>query len=150
MVTRRASAPDQEPEESNFKLPSEKEHLLQVVDCNEDKDDSNIQTIKLEVVGGEEQGLSLLQRMNINDKEKSFYYCRMFLKAIGEPYKGEFDISPDNWIGKQMYANIIHNKGKNSKTYANIDTYNYDKKIEQFHTPTNEIKKEGEEIAWDS
>ena len=147
MVIRRASASDQEPEESNFKLPSEREHLLQVVDCIEDENDTDIQTVKLEVVGGDEEGLSFLQRININDKEKSFYYCRMFLKAIGEPYKGEFDIYPDNWIGRQMYANIIHNKGKNGKTYANLYTYNFDKKVEQFDAP--KPKKSGEDIAWE-
>lgn len=145
-MVRHATAPNEEPEQSNFKIPSEKEHLMQVVDLWEDKNDPDVQVCKLEVVGGEEEGLSILQRFNINDQLKSFFYCRMFLKAIGEPYKGEFDINPENWIGKQLYCTVKHSQSK-GKTYANIDEYNFDKKVEQYKEPVK--SPEEIEMNWD-
>lgn len=160
-MVRRVNAPDAEPEESNFKIPSEKEHLLQIVDFWVDDKDPNIIVAKIEVVGGDENGLSLLQRVNIDDTLKSFYYTRMFLKSIGEPYKGSFDINEANWAGRQMYATVKHSKSKNgSKTYANIDQYNFDKRVEQVATPMSGAKPtmtaeerqkkiDANEIAWD-
>lgn len=133
---RKVTADENEPEQSNFKIPSEGEKLMQVSDLWEDKNDSDIQVVKCEVVGGDEEGLSLLQRININDQLKSFYYTRLFLKAIGEPYKGSFEISPENWIGKQFYCTVKHSQA-NNKTYANINEYNFTKVIEQYKPPVN-------------
>lgn len=140
------TAPEQEPEESNFKLPPEAEYLLQITDVNPVSTPSgheeNLYRVHLEIVSGEEKGTTLLHRVNTDDSEKAFYYCRLFLKAIGEPYKGEFDIDVDNWVGKQFYATIKHN-GK----YANIDEYNFEKKIEnQYKKPVGEVKSE--ETEW--
>lgn len=149
------TAPDTEPEESAFEIPSEKEHLMQITDVNPlvnpSGEDPNIKIVKLEVVGGDEQGRTLLNRVNTDDQEKSFYFCRLFLKAIGEPYKGEFDIESDRWIGRQFYATVKHSQSK-GKTYANIGEYNFDKKIEQqYQTPVGETKKINDpaEIVWD-
>lgn len=36
-----------------------------------------------------------------------------FLKTIGEPYQGDFDIDSDNWVGKRFRARI--KIGRNSK-----------------------------------
>src|SRR3990167_3633301 len=132
-MKRNVSAPKNEPEESNFQLPSEKEHLLQVVDKWDDDKNSDVVITKIEVVGGEENGRSLLHRVNLSDREKGFYYTRLFLKAIGENYKGEFEINDDNFIGKQFYATVIHN-GK----YANIDQYNFEKLVDQHHITPSE------------
>ena len=145
MVKRTGQAPDQEPEESDFPLPSEKEHLFQVSDFI-DNDDPNIIVAKCEVVGGDEEGLSLLNRVNLDFGFKGFFYTRLFLKAIGEPYKGNFEIDSDHWIGRQFYATVIHN-GK----YANISEYNYDKKVEQFDKPDPDVKTpdSGSEVKWE-
>lgn len=139
---RHAQAPQEEPEQ--FERPSESEHLLQVTDVNPamnpDGPSDHIYSVKLEVVGGEDEGKTLLHRVNIDDSEKAFYYCRMFLKALQEPYKGEFDIDPDNWVGKQFYATVKHN-GK----YANIEEYNFDNKVEnQYKKPVAEAQTESE------
>ena len=130
-MTRQCSAPDTEPEESNFQLPSEDvEHLFQVVDYWQDEKDASIVVARIEVVGGDENGRSLLHRVNCNDKDKGFYYTRLFLKAIGQPYKGQFTIQEDNWPGSQFYASVKHNPGKNNKTYANLDQYNFAKSVD--------------------
>lgn len=149
MVKRNYNMDDNEPEEKKFDLPSEKEHLLQVVDIYTADDevgqklglDDNTVSVKLEVVGGEEEGRTLLNRCNLDQSEKAFYFTRMFLKAIGEPYKGQFDIETDRWIGRQLYATVKHN-GK----YANIGEYNFDKKIDQ-QAPT--AIKDPSQITWE-
>lgn len=149
-MNRHANAPDTEPEESNFKLPSEKEHLLQVVENWPDDSDPDVIINRIEVVGGDENGLSLLHRVNINYQFKGFYYTRMFLKSIGEPYKGSFDIDPDHWTGRQFYGVVVHNKS-GSKTYANIDAYNFDKKVEQFDADVkkpDQPDQPSEEVKW--
>lgn len=150
---------DKEPTESNFKIPSEKEHLFQVVDVNPHKspsgyEDENIQVVKLEVVGGEEKGLSILNRVNLNDQENAFYYSRLFLKAIGEPYKGQFSVNVDNWVGKQFYATVKHSKSKDgTKTYANIGEYNFNKVVDNSNVSRETSNPGGvndpKSIAWD-
>lgn len=147
------TAPDDEPEASNFKIPSEKEHLFQVTDFNPlkegDIESDNIFIVQLEVVGGDEAGLTMLNRVNIDDSEKSFYFARLFLKAIGEPYKGSFDIEPVRWISRQFYATVKHTQSK-GKTYANIDQYNFDKKVEHvYKPPVQSGAVKAEEIAWE-
>lgn len=143
-----------EPQESNFKLPSEKEHLLQVTDIKPlvtpSGEDDNIQIVHLEVVGGDESGLTLLNRVNLNQDEKSFYFTRLFLKAIGEPYKGQFDINTDNWQARQFYATVKHSKSKDgTKTYANINEYNFTKVVEQpFKVNNPDGITKPEEILW--
>jgi hypothetical protein len=135
MVKRTASGSEQEPEQKEFLVPSEREHLFQVIDVIDlDSDetgkmnlDPDTVVVKCEVVGGDEAGRTLLQRLSLDDKWKGFFATRLFLKAIGEQYKGEqFPIDTDNWQAKQFYATVVHN-GK----YANIKEYNFDKKIEQ-------------------
>ena len=64
---------DTEPE-SNFKLPNEGEYLFQVTDVNPlveaDGENENIQIAKIEIIGGEFEGISLLNRCNLNQDEK--------------------------------------------------------------------------------
>ena len=153
MVKRTYNLPDSEPEQKAFDLPSEKEHLFQVTDVfemanNPFKDglDSDTVCAKCEVVGGEEEGRTLLQRMTLDEKGKGFWATRLFLKAIGEPYKGAgLEIDSDKFQGRQFYASVVHN-GK----YANISEYNFDKKIEQVYKPPVNPgnAKTAEEIAW--
>ena len=113
------------------------------------EDEVKPEMVKLEVVGGNEEGLTLLNRVNLNQDDKAFYFSRLFLKAIGEPYKGEFEIDTDSWIGKQFYATVKHTKSKDgTKTYANINEYNFDKKIEQkYKAPVGQIT-DPSEILW--
>ena len=53
---------DTEPTESQFKLPLPTEHLFQVTDVNPvvtpSGEDDNIQVVKLEIVGGDDNGIS--------------------------------------------------------------------------------------------
>lgn len=141
MVKRNYSCEDTESEQGSFEVPSCKEHLFQVVDFI-DQDNPDIVVAKIEVVGGDEQGRSILNRCNLNQDEKAFYFTRMFLKAIGEPYKGQFEIETDRWIGRQFYATVKH-----SGKYANIDQYNFDKVVEQYKPPVGVTKPE--DIAWE-
>ena len=157
MVKRSFNTEDKEPESSNFKLPSEKEHLLQVTDIIESDDelgikmnlDSNTVAVKLEVVGGDEEGLTMLNRVNLDPDWKGFYFTRLFLKAIGEPYKGVFEADTDHWQARQFYATVKHSKSQDgTKTYANIDQYNFDKHVEQYKAPVGEVK-DPKDIAWE-
>lgn len=150
-MVRHVNAPDTEPEESNFKIPSEKEHLFQISDFSYDTD-ADVIIVRCEVVGSDEEGLSILHRVNINDQWKGFYFTRLFLKAIGEEYKGSFDIDESRWQARQFYATVVHNKSKDgSKTYANIKEYNFDKKIEQqYKAPVGELKNnDNNDIKWE-
>lgn len=153
MVTRTASSTKDEPDQKSFDLPSEKEHLFQCTDVydmsnkpqNFDITDPDIVFAKLEVVGTEEEGRSLLNRLSLDDKWKGFFATRLFLKAISEEYKGDnFPIDTDNWVGKQFYATVVH-KDK----YANIKEYNFEKMIEQGVSKATPQPKSDEEIAWD-
>ncbi len=135
MARRTANSNDEEPEQTSFQKPSEKEHLLQVTDVYELGDcpeklnitDPDIVLAKLEVVGGEEEGRTMLHRMNINDTGKGFWATRLFLKAIGSAYKGlNFLVDTEEWPGKQFYATVKHNDG-----YANIDEFNFEKLVEK-------------------
>lgn len=38
-----------------------------------------------------------------------------FLKSIGEPWEGKFEIDTDAWIGKKFKARVIVTKGLNGK-----------------------------------
>jgi len=146
---------DKEPTESNFKIPSVKEHLFQVTDVNPlveaGGENPDIQIVKLEVVGGDEEGLTLLNRVNLDPTWRGFYFTILFLKAIGEPYKGQFETDTDRWCGRQFYATVKHSPSKDgTKTYANIDTYNFDKKVEQvFQAKNPDGVKSPEEILWE-
>ncbi len=157
MVKRSYNTEDKEPEQSNFKIPSEKEHLFQVTDLISHTDeigikmglDENTYGVKCEIIGGEEEGLTLLNRVNLDPDWKGFFFTKLFLKAIGEPYKGVFDVETDKWVGRQFYATVKHSPSKDGKkTYANIDQYNFDKPVEQYQPPVGEAKKEN--IAWDN
>lgn len=139
---------DKEPTETNFKIVSEGEHLFQVVDTNgtvlPSSVDESIQLVRLEVVGGNDNGLSILNRVNLNGDDRAFYFTRLFLKAIGEPYKGQFFVNTENWIGRQFYAFVKHTKSKDgTKTYANISEYNFNKIVEKPKTITDPS-----EIQW--
>lgn len=145
MVKRSYHIDENEPEQSSFNQPSEKEHLLQVVDFV-DQDNPDVILVKLEVVGGDESGRTLLNRCTLDQEAKAFYFTRMFLKAIGEPYKGVFEMESDRWIGRQLYATVVHTKS-NGKTYANIGEYNFDKLITQTNNPDG--VKNASDIAWE-
>jgi hypothetical protein len=158
MVKRSYNTEDKEPTEQNFKIPSEKEHLFQVVDVNPlvtpSGEDQNIQIVKLEIVDGEEEGLTLLNRVNLDSNWKGFYFTSLFLKAIGEPYKGLFDVETDRWFGRQFYATVKHSKSKDgTKTYANIGEYNFNKPVEQYKAPVGESVSnitDPKDIQWEN
>ena len=154
MVRRTATAKEEEPEQTSFEIPSEKEHLFQVTDVYTEKEhpdgfditDPDIVFAKCEVVGGEEEGRSTLIRLSLDDSWKGFFATRLFLKAICEPYKGDnFAIDTEFWVGRQFYATIVHNPSKDgSKKYANIGEYNFEKKVEQ-----HDGSSSSSDVAWD-
>lgn len=154
MVVRKGQASNDEPEQMKFERPSEKEHLFQVVDVYDSSNapgnmvlDVNTVCAKLEIVGGDEEGRTMLNQMTLDFSGKGFWATRLFLKSISLSHKGIIEIDTDNFIGKQMYATVIHN-GK----YANIKEYNFDKIINQSSpgtTTPEPVKKEEQEVAWD-
>ncbi len=149
-MKRTINAPDTEPDQKQFALPTEKEHLFSVTDIYEFDSpigmklglDQDTVSVKAEVTGGEEEGRSLLIRLSFNPDWAGFFATRLFLKAIGLPHKGQIDIDTDQFQGRQFYATVVHND-----KYANIDKYNFDKIIEQPVLKT-QLKKD-ESMAWD-
>lgn len=143
MVKRHVNAPDTEPDQKTFEIPSQKEHLFQVVDIFDNTGDNKFglddDTViaKLEVVGGDEEGRTMLNRISLDPNYKGFFATRLFLKSIGLPHKGAIDIDTDIWCGMQFYAKVVHNESK-GKVYANIAEYNFDKQVEQFVSPSKE------------
>ena len=143
----------EEPEQKKFDLPSEGEQFMQVVDVYDMnsapgrmKLDPDTVCVKLEVAIGPELGRTLLQRLSLDDTFKGFFATRMFLKAIGEPYKGDIDIDTDRWIGREVYVNVKHVE-YNGNTYANVDGYNYEKSDALATAGAGTVTKP-EEIAW--
>jgi hypothetical protein len=147
-MKKQMSAPQEEPEQKRFELPSEGLHKFQVVDIFPDKTNPDAMAVKLEVSEGEELGRSILHRVNLDSAWKGFFLTRLFLKAIGEPYKGDFEADSDMWIGKQFSATIVHNKSdKTGKTYANIDSYEFDAVTEVKPGDTKQVKSP-KDIEW--
>lgn len=157
MVKRTVNAPDTEPDQKSFPVPSEGEHLFQIVDVYDYTSemgaklslDPDTVSAKAEVVGGSEEGRSLLIRASLDENWKGFFFTRLLLKAIGLPHKGKIDIDTDEWVGRQFFGEVVHD-GK----YANIDKFNFDKMIDNSNAPSAEDKDrqakiDSNEIAWD-
>lgn len=153
MVKRNYNLDGNEPEQSKFDMPSEKEHLFQVTDIFTSSDEMGRKlklgnddvSVKLEVVGGEEAGRTLLYRMTLDPLAKGFFATRLFLKGTGQDYKGDISIDTDMWCGLQVYATVEHN-GK----YANIKEFNFEKRIDQPHKSSNPGGiTSPEDIAWE-
>lgn len=129
MVRRTVNAGDSEPDQKKFESPSAGEHLMQVVDVYDSTNapgkmvlDEMTVCVKLEVAIGDELGRTMLNRLSLDPTYKGFFATRMFLKAIGQDYKGNIEIDTDEWIGKQAYVNVVQNG-----QYTNVDGYNFEK-----------------------
>ena len=145
MGKREISTDDTEPAQSNFKMPSEGEHLFQVIEKMENMSGEEYVTLKFEVAdkSSDELGVSMLHRVSFNSEWKGFFMTRLFLKVIGMPYKGTFTMDEDDWMGKCFKATIKHTKSEsNGKTYANIDKFNVDDLVEQYQAPVEQAIKE--------
>lgn len=150
MVHRHYRMPDNDPEQMKFQLPSEREHLFQVLEVNEKDINVDIVSVKAGVMGGPEDGRTLLHRLNLDPDSKGFFATRLFLKSIGQPHKGPVNVNTDEWLGKKFYATVIHAKSKDqTKTYANIETYNFEKIVEGVQGEVTGIPKESDTVAWD-
>jgi len=155
MIKRSVNAPDTEPDKKQFDLPSPKEHLFQVSDVFTCEDEMGVKlgldkdtvSVKCEVVGGDEEGRTLLCRLSFDPDWKGFFATRMFLKAIGCQYKGDnFPVDSDEWQGRQFYATVIHKSG-----YANIKEYNFDKLVDNSNAPTTGgAPNPTGEVEWDA
>ena len=149
MVKRSYNLDNNEPEQKAFEKPSEREHLFQVSDIYTSDNNpfknglpQDIVAVKCEVVGGDEEGRTLLQRLTLDQTAKGFFATRLFLKGLGFDYKGDITIDTDMWQGSQFYATVVHNGD-----YANIGEFNFDKKVE------NKVNSPGavsspEDIKW--
>ena len=149
MTQRNANCPDEEPVQRKFEKPSEGAiHLFQVVE-ELDQPDPDVAVMKCEVCGGDEEGRSLLHRVSLDSEWKGFFNTRLFLKVIGEPYKGKIRMDSDNWIGRQFPASVIHNTAPSGKVYANIDEYDFENMVEQVNTTVEASEPREAEAAWD-
>jgi hypothetical protein len=146
MVKRNMNCSDEEPQNKTFELPSVGLHSFRVVDVKENENDPNLVLVKLEVCDGAEMGRSILHRVNLDTEFKGFFFTRLFLKALAEPYKGSFDVDSDMWLGKTFSATIKHSlSADKTKTYANLDKFEFDIPA-TVGTPFAEQPKE---VAWE-
>ena len=157
MVTRTGSG-EEEPTQSSFQLPSEGvNHLFQITEVYDFENQhpkislgENNTVVKLEVVGGDEEGRTMLHWVNLDDQWTGFFSTRLFLKAIGEPYKGkDFPMNTENWQTRRFLSTVTHSVSeKNGKTYCNIGEYDIEESLK--------IKQLGgevvnpEDISWDN
>ena len=146
MVKRNMNCSEEEPKNNIYELPSVGVHSFRVVDVQENKDDDTLLRVKLDVCNGAEYGRSILHRVNLDDQWKGFFFTRLFLKAIGEPYKGSFSVDTDMWIGKVFSASVKHTPSKDgTKTYANIDKFEFDIPA----TVGEPTAEEPKEVSWE-
>lgn len=148
MAKRTVNCGDKEPDQKSFDKISEGEKLFNVVEVFDITNSPGKLTVDNDTVYakcvvdiGDEEGRSLLHRLNLNDSAKGFFATRLFLKAIGEPYHGQIEIDTDKWIGRQFYGVVIHNGD-----FVNIKEFNFDKMINQESTPQ---PKEIKDLAWE-
>jgi len=79
---------------------------------------------------GEWLGTTVFHNVTFLPKEKKGAGMALqFLKAIGEPYEGVFDVEPDNWIGKRFRAKLkvtkdLNGRPKNEIAYLIVDQIN--------------------------
>ena len=152
MIKRSVNTPDTDPTQKTFDLPSPKEHLFQVSDiftCEDEMGaklglDENTVSVKCEVVGGNEEGRTLLNRLSLDPDWKGFFATRLFLKAVNLPHKGQIDIDTDDWQGLQFYATVVHKDG-----FANIKAYNFDKIVEEVDNKPDVVRPLDKPVAWD-
>lgn len=98
-----------------------------------------------EIVDGDNAGKSCIHNVIIYQPKspsiKGIGITRHFLKCIGEPWEGDLNIDPDNWVGKQFKAEVIHKDG-----FANlVDLQEGD----QHYISSTEEKPKSDEIEWD-
>lgn len=156
MAKRYINAGDDEPNVVKFELPSEGEHLFQVVDVFDYTNapgkmtlDENTLCVKLEVAIGSESGRTILNRIKLDPTDKGFFATKMFLKAIGEPYKGDIEVDEDRWIGRQVYG-IVSHSDYNGKTYANLTDYDFEKCEALSGTPEKPSQPASpRDVAWE-
>lgn len=105
----------------------EGEYVLKVISAKEGKSKSGYPQVKVdfEVAHGDYVG-----------KQVRFYYVTFmpkgnegagmaihFLKCLGEPWEGPFEVNADNWLGKLVRANVVHEEynGYTNNKIAAID-----------------------------
>lgn len=150
MVTKKVNCSNDEPIKTEFQNPSEGQHCFKVVEVFDSgslkfKLDDETVMVKLVVCEGDEKGRNIFHRLSLNSEWSGFFMTRLFLKAIGQNYKGNIEINTSNWKDKKFFGTVIHNPSKDGKKiYANINDYNFEKtfaEIKQELSPEEEWDK---------
>jgi len=116
--------------DAGIEAAPEGEYLLEIVEVSEDKDGEPRRT-KLkedgtggypyvmavcEIANGEFMGKKVWHNVTFLPKEKKGAGMALqFLKTIGEPWEGQFEVKPINWVGKTFKAKLRvsqDNKGR--------------------------------------
>lgn len=98
-----------------------------------------------EVVGSkEDDGKGILHTLVFYKPDspsiKGIGMTRHFLKCIGEPWEGDLEPNPDNWVGKRFCAEVVKNG-----EYMNLIDIQPTGEV----TTVNDSKVKPEDIAWD-
>lgn len=80
-------------------------------------------SVKCEIEDGEYKGTAVWHNVTFLDPQmKGAGMAIHWLKTIGEPWEGEFEVMPDQWVGRTFKAHLsvgMNNKGqaKNEISY---------------------------------
>lgn len=93
-----------------FTIP-DNEYDLEIVKAKDGKSKNGDYqvTCDLKVIGGAHDGFDVkFHRVTFfdpkGDKKKAAGMSVFFLKVIGQPWEGKFQINPENWKGKRFHA----------------------------------------------
>ncbi len=138
--------PSEQPS-GEFPIVSEGSHKFQIVDIFSE-DEVKI-LLKCEVISDVDNGKSILYNVSNDSSNKFFWLTKIFLKCIGEPHTGDVTIDTDAFIGRQFQGEVVHTKGKDGKTYANIRKLIPTGEPQPIRTISESKIDSLEEIQWD-
>lgn len=107
----------------------EEEYVLEIVDAKEGKSKKGDYQVKVDfkVASGVHVGFEVKYHyVTFQAKDsKGAGMAVHFIKSIGEPWEGEFEISPENWIGKKLmaYLSVEEYNGYHNMKASNIKPY---------------------------
>jgi hypothetical protein len=125
---------DYDSNSGNFEPIPEGEYLLQIMDFKEreTKNGDPMIGVQLEVVDGDHAGRFVFHNVILYKPTspgiKGMGMTRHFLHCIGEPYEGDIDVDTDNWIPRQVRAEVFHEE-YNGKTNARIGKFILDETL---------------------
>ena len=108
-------------------------------------------TVTYEIIDGPHKGKTLKNHNVTFFKTRSAKgagFALDFLKSIGEPWQGQFEVDEKRWINKYVMAHVVHKPGSDGKgLFVNVAWVN-EYKAEHDPFPTVAAKQEEESVPF--